>query len=85
MVAVVAVPSICVLVDTKSGTLLSRGDLGPLQELLGFATVSSNGSEAGTSKEAATSAGRDDLSDVVLLRNALKGLLKRCLSFRICS
>jgi len=71
--------SICVLVDTKSGTLLSRGDLGPLQELLGFATVSSNGSEAGTSKEAATSAGRDDLSDLVLLRNTPEGPLKEVL------
>jgi len=48
--------SICVLVDTKTGTLLSRSDLGPLQELLGFATVSSNGSEAGSPKEAGTSA-----------------------------
>ncbi|MGB4453864.1 MAG: phenylalanine--tRNA ligase beta subunit-related protein, partial [Coprothermobacter proteolyticus] len=71
--------SICVLVDTKSGTLLSRGDLGPLQELLGFATVSSNGSEAGSPKEAGTSAGRDDLSDVVLLRNAPEGPLKEVL------
>ena len=71
--------SICVLVDTKTGTLLSRGDLGPLQELLGFATVSSNGSEAGSSKEAGTSAGRDDLSDVVLLRNAPEGPLKEVL------
>jgi len=66
-------------VDTKTGTLLSRSDLGPLQELLGFATVSSNGSEAGSPKEAGTSAGRDDLSDVVLLRNAPEGPLKEVL------